>query len=261
MNAANAVILVVGLATAACDLHHGGGKPQAEASDEWTRTYQLAPGGEVQIVNANGSIDVSGGPGSAVVVRAQRIVRAATEASAREIVPRVQIREDVTPEKVVIQTQGLSGLVIGVEVSVNYQITVPASASVRARSTEGTVSVTGITGRSTLTTANGKVVGRELGGAVDARSVNGDAAIDLAAFGSDPVEIRSINGSAEVTIPAAANANLLANVTNGKIDTTGLKLELAGDQTPRRLRGRLNAGGLPIEITSVNGNINIRPRQ
>src|SRR5689334_16196146 len=164
MNATNrsvaAAILVAGMATAACDLHQRpSGGPQAQGTAEWTRTYQLAPGGEVQIVNGSGSIEIAGGPGSEVVVRAERIVRAATEESARDIAPRVEIREDVTPEKVVVQTQGLRGLVIGVDVTVNYHVTVPAAASVHARSTNGTVTVADVTGRSTLTTTNGKVVG------------------------------------------------------------------------------------------------------
>ena len=57
-----------------------------------------------------------------------------TDASAREIVPRIEIREDVSPDKVVLQTQGLAGLVIGVEVEVNYHVTMPASARARPAS-------------------------------------------------------------------------------------------------------------------------------
>jgi hypothetical protein len=48
-------------------------------------------------------------------------------------------------------------------------------------------------------------------------------------------------------------------VTNGKIDGSALELEPLGEQTSRRIRGRLNAGGAPIELVATNGNILIKP--
>ena len=97
----------------------------ARASDQWTRSYPILAGGEFQIVGGNGSVDIRGGDADTIEVSAERIAIASTEASAKQIVPRIQIREDITPEKVVVQTVGLEGLVIGVEVQVNYRVTVP----------------------------------------------------------------------------------------------------------------------------------------
>jgi len=175
-------------------------------------------------------------------------------------VPRIEIREDVTPERVLLQTQGLSGIVIGVEVTVNYRLTVPATSEVRARSANGEVRVSDLAGRVVVSSANGHVIGRNLSGGVDARSVNGNVTLDLARFGNDPVQVRATNGSVELAVPASADANITANYTNGKIDTGNLQLELMGEQTRRRLLGRLNAGGAPIEITTINGNITLRGR-
>ena len=57
-------------ALAGCDMSLG--NLTGRATDEWTRTYPLSPGGEVRIVNTNGRIDVEGvdgldrrGPGRA----------------------------------------------------------------------------------------------------------------------------------------------------------------------------------------------------
>jgi len=229
------------------------------ATDEWKRSYPLSSGGEVQIVGANGSVDIQGGSGTTVEVSAERIARAATDAAAREILPRIEIREDVSPDKIVLQTQGLAGIVIGVEVAVNYHVTMPSTARARVRAVNGDVTVADLDGQVVLSSTNGQVTGRNLRGGVDARSVNKGVTIDLGVFGRDPVDLRATNGSIELTVPPDVNASLEANYTNGTFDIKDLKYEPFGEETRRRARGRLNDGGTPISVTTVNGNIRVRP--
>jgi hypothetical protein len=237
-----------------------GGALEGRASDEWTRSYLLASGGEVQIVGAVGAIDVRGSSGSTVEVRAERVARAHTERAARELLPRIAIREDISPDKIVIQTQGLAGLVIGVQVEINYHVAVPAAALVRARTAAGGINISGVAGRVIASSANGEVVGSSLRGAADMRAVNGRVALDLEALGDNPIELRATNGGIELTLPSGANAYVIANCTNGRIEVDDLHFEPAGDQTRRRARGRINGGGTPIELTAINGNIHISPR-
>jgi hypothetical protein len=248
------------VAAVGCQIARHGGALEGRAVDEWTRSYPLAAAGEVQIVGANGSVDVQGGPGTSVEVRAERIARASTDAAARELLPRIEIREDITPEKIVLQTQGLAGIVIGVEIQVNYHVTMPATGHVRVRAVNGAVTIADMNGGVVASSTNGEVIGKNLGGGVDARSVNKPVTIDLASFGRDPVELRAVNGSVNLTLPATADASFEANCTNGTIDIKDLTLDPFGEQTKRRVRGRLNAGGTPIEVTTVNGDIHVRPR-
>jgi putative adhesin len=230
------------------------------ASDEWTRSYALSRDGELQIVGGNGSVDIQGGTGTSVEVRAERVARASTDAAAREILPRIAIREDVSPDKIVLQTEGLSGIVIGVDVAVNYHVMMPSSARARVRAVNGDVTVADLDGQVVLSSTNGEVIGRNLRGGVDARSVNKGVTVSLGAFGRDPVDLRATNGSVDLTIPADVNATLEANHVNGSFDIKDLVFEPLGDQTLRRARGRLNAGGSPITITTVNGNIRVHPK-
>ena len=252
--------LAVVCVTANCQVARHG-PLDAQASDEWTRSYDLAAGGEVQVIGAGGSVDIQGGPGARVEVRAERVVRASTEASAREIVPRVRIREDVTPDKIMIQTDGLGGIVIGVELAVHYHIILPSKSRVTVRLANGPVTVSNVEGQVVASSANGEIIGRHLSGGVDARSVNRSVTLDLASFGENPVDVRATNGHVDLGVPPDVNANLLANCVNGVIDVHDLKFEALGDQTKRRVRGRINAGGTPIEITTVNGDIRVHPRQ
>jgi len=98
------------------------------------------------------------------------------------------------------------------------------------------------------------------GGGVDARSTNGNITFDLASVGKDAVDLRATNGNISLTLPAAAGANIEATCTNGAIDIADLPIELSGEQSRRRARGRLNGGGAPVEATTTNGDIHIRPR-
>jgi DUF4097 and DUF4098 domain-containing protein YvlB len=227
----------------------------ARASDEWTRTYPLAAGGEVQITNGNGSIDVEGAQGAMVDVRAERIARAATDAAARELLPRITIKEDVKPNQVAIETERLNGFVIGVAVEVKYHVRVPATALVRLRTTNGEITALELAGRLVATTVNGAITGRNLDGGVEARAVNGPVTIEIRSLGEELIDLRTVNGELKLTLPGNAKANLSASVTNGVIDTSGLRLDLMGEQTRRRVRGRLNGGGTPIELSTTNGPI------
>jgi hypothetical protein len=252
--------LAVAFLTGSCQATRGG-PLEAQASDEWERHYDLIAGGEVQVIGTAGSIDIQGGPGARVDVRAQRVVRARTEAAARDIVPRIRIREEVTPDKIVLQSERLDGVVIGVELAVHYHVVLPQWARVRVRTVDGPIMVVNVEGQVVASGANGQIVGRQLSGPVDARSVNGSVTLDLASFRENPIDIRATNGYVDLGLPRDANASLLANGSNGTISVTDLKFEPFGEQSKRRVRGRINAGGTPIEITTVNGDIRVHPRQ
>lgn len=238
----------------------GRGELAGRAADEWIRSYSLAEGGEVQIGGPSGSVDVQAVDGMTVDVRAERIAHASTDETAREILPRISIREEASPAKVVLRTEPLGGIVIGVSVEVRYDVRAPKTATIRVRTGNGGVHVRGFTGRVIVNSSRGEVTGDDLGGGVELRSVNGNAKIALTSVGADLIDLRVTNGALTLTLPGTASANLLATCTNGVIDVSALNLERMGEQTSRRVRGRLNGGGTPIELSTINGNIRVEPR-
>lgn len=251
-----AAVLVGTLTSAGC---HGpvGGDLTGIAQDEWTRSYTLSPGGTVEITNRNGHVEVEGAEGTTVEVSAERIAKALTDAGARELLPRIVIDEESSPDRVSLVTEGIEGMLIGAAYEVRYRVKVPRDASLRIRVTNGNLDVQGINGAVTLTSTNGSLSAEGLGGGVEARSVNGKVSVGLTAVGDDPVDVRSTNGGIELTLPAGASATLMANVTNGNVDVSGVSLEEIGEQSRRRVRGRLNGGGTPVELTTVNGNVRV----
>jgi len=251
-----AVLAAAAIACGACDMSIG--NLAGRATDEWTRTYQLAPGGEVEIVNTNGRIDVEPSGGSAVDVRAERIAKAATDEGARELLPRITIREDVKPDRVRLETERMTGVMIGAGFEVRYHVKAPASASIRATGTNGQVAIGGITGPIAARTTNGAVAVRDASGPVEASTTNGQVTVEVAKL-SSRIKLSTTNGAVTLTLPDDAKADVTATVTNGGISVTGLKLETT-EQSRRRIEGKINGGGEPIELHTTNGGIRIRGR-
>jgi hypothetical protein len=253
----SAVVLLVLLLTAACTRPTGGGELSASASDDWTRSYPLEAGQELQITNADGPITVEGTDGSTVEVQARRTVRARTDETAREVLPRVAIREDVDAKRVAIRTEPLGGIVIGVEVEVAYSVRAPKTAMLRLRASNGAVTVRGISGMVVASGVNGAVVAEGLSGGMELRSVNGNARVSVAEVGAGLIDIRATNGGIDLVVPETANATIQASATNGGFDVAGLNYTPLGENGPRRFRGRLNDGGALIELAAVNGKIRL----
>lgn len=233
---------------------------QARATDEWNRTYPLSAAGELRIVNTNGRIDVEGSDRSTVEVRAERIARGATESAARELLPRIVIKEDATPDRVSLETERMSGILIGVSFEVRYHIKAPKNVALNVTNTNGQVVLTGLTGKINARTTNGGVKGDALAGSVEARSTNGQVTIDLASVGSEPVVLHTTNGGVLLTLPESAKADLTASVTNGGISVGDFQNIDVAEKTRRRFEAKLNGGGTPIELQTTNGGVRIRPR-
>jgi len=252
------LLLPLGLLLAGCDLSLG--HLTARATDKWSRSYPLEAGGEIRIVNTNGKIEIEGTDGSTVEVKAEKIARGATDTAARELLPRIVIKEDIKPDRVSLETERMSGIMIGAAFEVRYHVRAPKNAVVNITNTNGQVALAALTGKVKAQTTNGGVNGRNLTGGVDARSTNGGVTIDMASIGPDSISLRTTNGGVTLTLPDGAKANLTASCTNGGINVSALDNLEISEQSRRRLEGRLNGGGTAIEVRTTNGGIRVRPR-
>ena len=246
--------LVAAVALSACDYSLAG-----RATDEWTKSYQLAAGGVLHIGNTNGRVDIEGTDGRTVEIRAERIARAATDEGARALLPRIGIKEEVKPDRISIETERMGGIMLGAGVEVRYHVSAPKNARFDISNTNGTITLKALTGEVKAHTTNGGVRGNDLSGAVEASSTNGGVDIDFASIGRDPVVLSTTNGGVIIGVPDDARANVVATCTNGGISVSGVKMEMT-EQSRRRVEGTLNGGGASVELKTVNGGIRIRGR-
>jgi len=252
-------VLPLAVALAGCDVSLG--KLTARATDEWTHTYPLTSGGEVRIVNTNGRIDVEGVDGLTVEIRAERIARGASEAAARELLPRIVIKDDSTPARVSLETERMSGIMIGAGFEVRYHVRAPKNAVINVTNTNGQVAVNGLTGTIVAHTTNGGVKGTNLAGGVDARSTNGGVSIEMASIGPERISLETTNGGVTLMLPEKAKATVSASCTNGGITVGALDNFEVTEKSRRHLEGRLNGGGTAIDLQTTNGGIRVRPRE
>jgi DUF4097 and DUF4098 domain-containing protein YvlB len=69
--------------------------------------------------------------------------------------------------------------------------------------------------------------------------------------------VKSVNGGVSLTLPRDARADLTARCTNGGISVSGLDLEREGEQSRRRVAGKLNGGGARVNVETTNGGVRI----
>jgi hypothetical protein len=233
---------------------------QAEARDEWKKTYPLAAGGTLEIRNTNGLIQIDPSDGATVEVVAERIVKASTDQAAKDALAQLEIREQVAPDKVVLDSTAHFGgvsIMFGGNREVRYHVRAPRSTNVYLVTTNGTIDVRGLTGTFHAEATNGKIVGSGLSNTATVETTNGTINLDVAALGGDGLSCTTTNGSVTVVVPRDAKARLSARVTNGGISTEGLTLGNV-EQSRRRLDATLGGGGTAIRLETTNGAIVVK---
>ena len=256
-----ALVLPLLLASAACDLVTA--EFRSEETTEWRRTYPFTRGERLEISNVNGKIDVRAGDGDKVEVVALKKAKGPSPEAAKAALERIHINEDVSAGAIKLETKvdrGGGGPFGGGGTQVEYHVRVPAGAEVKVETVNGGIEVTGLKGRVKAETPNGGVQAREIAGALAATTTNGGLDIDLATMPEDGVKLECTNGGITVRLPREAKATISARISNGGISADGLEIQTSGDQSRRRLEGRLNGGGPRLDIEGTNGGIRLNGR-
>lgn len=259
-----AAVLIATSALAACDIAvdgHGGfdfGIASGKAQDEWTRTYKVAPGGRLELINVNGRITAEASDGAEIELRAERSAKAVSDEAAKELLGRIEMREEAGADRVRVEVRPprMSGPA-GHEFK--WTVRVPRGVSVDLRTVNGGVRLTGLDAEVRARSTNGGVTGVGLmATAVDASVTNGGVEIELArAVTSGAFELEAVNGGVAINLADGSKADITGRCVNGGISTSGLTLETVGEQTRRRLDAQLNGGGARVSLQTVNGGVRI----
>lgn len=262
------VLAALGLASAltgsaACEIRAGEGDFSVDlwrgkAQDTWTRSYTVPAGGRIEILNVNGQIRAEATTGSSVEVTVERSASAGSDESARELLGKVEMREEVSAERVRIETRAPRVSFGGVKAS--YVVLVPAGVHVDLRTVNGGVRLDGVGGEVRATSTNGGVQGRVSAATLlEARTTNGGVDVDVAGpiAADGRVQLSSVNGGVHLKLPAETKADLSARCINGRVSVSELPLVIDGEQTRRRVQGTLNGGGARIDLQTTNGGVSV----
>jgi hypothetical protein len=148
--------------------------------------------------------------------------------------------------------------------------------NVDVSSGDGSITVQGAKGSSRFHTGDGSIEGHGLDGVVDASSGDGHISLEgrfdglriktgdgsvtaKASAGSKVASnwtIHTGDGSVEVEIPGDLKANIDASTHDGHI-SLGLPVTVEGTFSSSKIQGKLNGGGLPVEIRTGDGSIHL----
>lgn len=226
-----------------------------EATDTWTRTYPITASGTLAIANTNGRITIEAADTDTIDITAERLVKAGTEDAANEQLALIDMREEVSPDRVSLDSS-TRGISLNVSRRINYTVRVPRGVSVTLRSTNADINATGLEGAFHAASTNGRITGTGLRGGVDVSTTNGVITLTLAALADSGVAAETTNGAVTLTLPRSSSATLSSRVTNGTITHENLDIQMS-ESSRRRLDGRLGAGGPPIRLETTNGAVKL----
>ena len=249
---------------AGCDIAvdgHGGldiGIASGKAQDEWSRTYKVSPATRFELINVNGRITAEPTNGPEIELRAERVAKAATDEAAKDLLGRIEMREEVGADKVRVEVRaprmnGPSGH------EFKWTVKVPRGVAVDLRTVNGGVHLLRLDGEIRARSTNGGISGKGLlATSLDAAVTNGGVEIELArAVDSGTFALEAVNGGVSIELPEESKADIAGRCVNGGISVKELAIDVTGEKSRRRLDGKLNGGGARITLETVNGGVGI----
>ncbi|HXG63729.1 MAG TPA: DUF4097 family beta strand repeat-containing protein [Blastocatellia bacterium] len=231
--------------------------------EESSQTFKIAPNGRLSLKNINGSVSIRAWDNDTVKVDTVK------HAFTKERLDEARVEIEATADAIHIETKYTRSSMNWTDdergrynnpASVEYTITVPRGVELDGIDLiNGDLSLAGLQSEVRASSVNGRVTAENLTGRVKLTTVNGllEATFDQLPE-SRPVSLSSVNGQVVVTLPSDANARLNASTVHGGISNDlGLRVK-RGKHVGRNLAAIFGSGGARVELSNVNGGIEIR---
>lgn len=244
----------------------------AESTGSFTRTLQVSGTPDVEISTGSGDITIHNGSDSTITINAR--IKASDQwfggtLSADEKVKRVENNPPVTQNGSMVIIGRINDPELRRNVSISYDVTVPAISHVRSESGSGNVSIDGVSGSVKMTSGSGNITGKHLGDEVRISTGSGDIRIDTAKgpvranAGSGSIEADGVGGafyaetgSGDITLRQTAPGTVTAKTGSGNVRLRNVS---------GGLEAHSGSGDIEIEgqakkdwtIESGSGNINL----
>ncbi|TKJ33743.1 hypothetical protein CEE39_03415 [bacterium (candidate division B38) B3_B38] len=220
--------------------------------EKFEKTVSIPVTGEVSVGNISGDIKVTTWDKAEVKISALKVSRADTMNRAKENADLVEINVEKVGNRVVITTEypknmGWRGR--SINVSVNYNLTIPNRASLKANSISGDIGIGRIGGDARLKTISGDVIAREIGGEAELESVSGDITVAEAA---KSLNCNTVSGDVEVT---SVNAGARIKSVSGDVTLTGCRWNAEAESVSGDIELRDITGARRVRAKSVSGDI------
>ena len=207
-------------------------------TEEFHNTYNMGPGGHLELNNRNGSLEITGWDRKSVEVSGTKY--APDQEGLKDV--KVDVRQD--GDRLSIRTETPRNDWHGGGYGVRYRIHVPRQFTLdRVETTNGSVTAEDLEGGGQVKSTNGKLVVSRLTGDYRLETTNGAVELDDLS-GSDRVV--TTNGAVRGRMK---QGSLDAHSTNGSIDLT-----VTNPQTDQPIRVNTTNGSIKLALAEFNGN-------
>ena len=124
-------------------------------------------------------------------------------------------------------------------------------------SISGNVEVGDVGADARVTSVSGDLRLGQVNGSLEVTSISGGLNATLMNLSAQGIHVRSISGSVEIAFKSDVNADFDANNVSGQVHLDVPNVTRHGEKDSPHVRARIGAGGTPISITSVSGNIRL----
>lgn len=135
------------------------------------------------------------------------------------------------------------------------RVILPAVSNINARTSNGHVTVNGVSGIVDLKSSNGRITMSDVEGRFTADTSNGKIEFSGSLNGEAHNSFTTLNGSIEVTFNDEPNVQLDAKTSNGKIVSDRPIMATTAERS--RLVGKYGTGSTTLQLSTSNGSINI----
>jgi len=242
----------------------------AAIEGSFDRTLKVSGSVDLDVTTGSGKIRVR--PGDNGTIRIYGLIRAHDDFQSRaeDKVHYLQSNPPIEQSGNIIRIGRIPENQYRNNVSISYELVVPADTRLHSKTGSGDQSIEGIRGPAEVGTGSGNIVISDIGSEVTARTGSGRIEIDSvkgrveAHTGSGSIRASRVagsfkgdTGSGDITMDQTAPGDVEATTGSGKIEVSGVK----GSLRARNGSGHISAGGEPSgewNIHASSGGISVR---
>jgi hypothetical protein len=204
------------------------------------KTVPLSATGRLRLHTFSGYVHVTGTSGREVTITAVRT-------AARDVLDRIHLTIEGSGSDVTIDANDKDRRDEEHVVATDFDIEMPATASLDINGFSSPLEITGVTGDERLDTFSGRITVAAGRGAVNAHSYSGAVDVDLVAAGASPsLYAHTFSGSIRARLAASTKADVDFNSFSGRFDSD-LPLTLRSSRRGH-LAGRLGDGSATADL-------------
>ena len=257
--------------------------------DEINLTYQLTPGTRVEVSSIRGQVEIVNADTSTAEVHILRTARNRADleyhkivvehAGNRLVVRGVQEPEDrrgrniqvnhqvilKLPRRIDLAVSSISGSLKGGDIDGQaYVSSISGSVKIgnvgqklQVTSVSGSLEVGDVGADARVSSISGDMRLGQVNGSLNVSSVSGGLNATLTSLSPQGIHIKSVSGSVEMKFKSGINADFNAEHVSGQVYLDMPNVTRDSEQDSSNVRARIGAGGTPIIISSVSGNIRL----